>query len=331
MNKLFNELRAVHGNTLSRALTNQQEQRKAKLKAKGINLLGDVIMERRDFVTGSGLTPAEQTTIQHVSREPLLWKYLTIVQCTNNVNIPSIEEAQLQWKSEGYSNIQDLTVQGFPAKPHRLVVTNRISREFDKQVDGLKAGIMEEYLHKSEGKVIETLLKTYTATTDPSDTTPSPIFTSYTSVTSIVDIVSYTSQLKGNCMWVISPSAVADILTIFGSDALNNDKLMGYPYIVEENAEAGYFYFGDFSKLYVADFELYPFTFDDITRAYLGETQVTAESYWDFKLMGATICKFKYETESEPSDDEPTDPTEPAEDNTEPTDPSDDEPTEPTE
>lgn len=327
MTKLFSEIRAIHGNTLTPQLTREQEQRKAKLKAKGINMLGDVIVERRDFVTTTTATATEQAPIQHISKEPLLWQYLTVVQCVNNVNIPSIEEAQLQWKSEGYSNIQDLTVQGFPAKPHRLVVTNRITREFDKQVEGLKAGVMEEYLHKSEGKVIETLLKTYTATTDPSDTTPSPIFTTYNSVASISDIVSSTSQLKGNCMWVISPSAVADILTLYGADALNNDKLMGYPYIVEENAEAGYFYFGDFGKIYVADFELYPFTFDDITRAYLGETQVTAESYWDFKLMGATICKFKYETEddTEPTD-EPTedDPTEPSD---EPTEPSD-EPTE---
>lgn len=261
-------------------------------------------MERRDFVTGNTLTPTTQDPVQHISREPLLWQYLTIVQCVNNVNIPSIEEAQLAWKEEGYSNLQDLTVQGFAAKPHRLVVTNRISRDFDKQVSGLRAGIMEEYLHKSEGKVIETMLKTYTASTDPTDSTPAPIFSTYTGVSSIDDIVGYTSQLKGSNIWVISPSAVADILALYGADALNANKLMGYPYIVEENAEAGYFYFGDFSKVYVADFELYPFTFDDVTRAHLNETQVTAESYWDFKLIGSTICKFKYE---------PTDPTEPTE------------------
>ena len=116
-------------------------------------------------------------------------------------------------------------------------------------------------------------------------------------------------------MFVISPSAVADILALYGADALNANKLMGYPFIIEENAEDGYFYFGDFSKLYVADFELYPFTFDDITRAHLNEVQVTAESFWDFKLMGGTICKFKYEpTDSEPTDSEPTEPA-----NTEPT------------
>lgn len=307
MSKLFDEIKAVHGTTLPKELTREQEQRKAKLQTKGINVLGDVIMERRDFVTGNNLlTPTTQDPIQHISREPLLWQYLTIVQCVNNVNIPSIEEAQLTWKAEGYSNVQDLTVQGFAAKPHRLVVTNRISRDFDKQVSGLRAGIMEEYLHKSEGKVIQTLLSTYTAPTDPTDTTPAPIFSTYTGVGSIDDIVSHTSQLKGANMWVISPSAVADILTIFGSDALNNDKLMGYPYVIEENAEAGYFYFGDFSKVYVADFELYPFTFDDITRAHLNEVQVTAESYWDFKLTAGTICKFKFETESE----EQTEPTE---------------------
>lgn len=265
-------------------------------------------MERRDFVTGNTLTPSEQAPIQHISREPLLWQYLTIVQCVNNVNIPSIEEAQLAWKEEGYSNVQDLAVRGFAAKPHRLVVTNRISRDFDKQVSGLRAGIMEEYLHKSEGKVIETMLKTYTQPTDPTDSTPAPLFTSYTGVGSIDDIVSHTSQLKGANMWVISPSAVADILALYGADALNANKLMGYPYIVEENAEAGYFYFGDFSKLYVADFELYPFTFDDVTRAHLNEIQVTAESFWDYKLMGGNIYKFKYE----PADSEPTDPTEPA-------------------
>lgn len=313
MNKLFNEIRAVHGTTLPKELAREQEQRKEQLKAKGINVLGDVIFERRDFVTGSGLTPTEQAPIQHISREPMLWKYLTIVQCVNNVNIPSIEEAQLAWKAEGYSNVQDLTVQGFAAKPHRLVVTNRISRDFDKQVSGLRAGIMEEYLHKSEGKVIETMLKTYTQPTDPTDTTPAPIFSTYTGVSTIDDIVSHTSQLKGANMWVISPAAVNDILTIFGSDALNSSKLAGYPYIVEENAESGYFYFGDFSKLYVADFELYPFTFDDVTRAHLNETQVTAESYWDFKLLGGTICKFKFEpatSDSEPTDSEPTEPTE---------------------
>lgn len=304
MSKLFDEIKAVHGTTLSRELARQQEERKAQLKAKDISTLCDVIMERRDFVTGNNLTPTTQDPIQHISREPLLWQYLTIVQCVNNVNIPSIEEAQLAWKEEGYSNLQDLTVQGFAAKPHRLVVTNRISRDFDKQVSGLRAGIMEEYLHKSEGKVIETMLKTYTASTDPTDSTPAPIFSTYTGVSSIDDIVGYTSQLKGSNIWVISPSAVADILALYGADALNANKLMGYPYIVEENAEAGYFYFGDFSKVYVADFELYPFTFDDVTRAHLNETQVTAESYWDFKLIGSTICKFKYE---------PTDPTEPTE------------------
>ena len=307
MSKLFNELRAVHGTTLSRELARQQEQRKEQLKAKGISVLGDAILERRDFVTGSGLTPTTQDPIQHISREPLLWKYLTVVQCVSNVNIPSIEEAQLAWKAEGYSNIQDLTVQGFAARPHRLVVTNRISRDFDQQVEGLKAGILEEYLHKSEGKVINTMLSTYTASADPTDSTPAPLFTSYTGVGSIDDIVGYTSQLKGNNMWVISPSAVADILALYGADALNSNKLMGYPFIIEENAESGFFYFGDFSKLYVADFELYPFTFDDVTRAHLNETQVTAESYWDFKVMGGTICKFKYEPA------EPTDPTEPAE------------------
>ena len=314
MSKLFNELRAVHGNTLGRELARQQEQRKEQLKAKGISVLGDAILERRDFVTGNNLTPSEQAPIQHISREPLLWKYLTIVQCVSNVNIPSVEEAQLAWKEEGYSNIQNLTVQGFAARPHRLVVTNRISRDFDKQVEGLKAGILEEYLHKSEGKVINTMLSTYTASTDPTDSTPAPIFTGYTGVSNISDIVTYTSQLKGANMWVISPSAVSDILTIFGSDALNSSKLAGYSYIVEENAEAGYFYFGDFSKLYIADFELYPFTFDDITRAHLNEVQVTAESFWDFKLMGGTICKFKYEpTDTEPADTEPTEPTEPTE------------------
>lgn len=304
MSKLFDEIKAVHGNTLGRELARQQEQRKEQLKAKGISVLGDAILERRDFVTGSGLTPTEQAPIQHISREPLLWKYLTIVQCVSNVNIPSIEGAALQWKEEGFSNVQDLAVQGFAAKPHRLVVTNRISRDFDKQVEGLRAGIMEEYLHKSEGKVIETMLKTYTASSDPTDTTPAPLFTSYTGVGSIDDIVSHTSQLRGANMWVISPSAVADILTLYGADALNANKLMGYPYIVEENAEEGFFYFGDFSKLYVADFELYPFTFDDITRAHLNEVQVTAESYWDFKLMGGTICKFKFEPAT--SDTEPT-------------------------
>lgn len=315
MSKLFDEIKAVHGNTLGRELARQQEQRKEQLKAKGINVLGDVIFERRDFVTGSGLTPTTQDPIQHISREPLLWQYLTIVQCVNNVNIPSIEEAQLAWKAEGYSNVQDLTVQGFAAKPHRLVVTNRISRDFDKQVSGLRAGIMEEYLHKSEGKVIETMLKTYTTSADPTDSTPAPLFTSYTGVATIDDIVSHTSQLRGNNMFVISPSAVADILALYGADALNANKLMGYPFIIEENAEDGYFYFGDFSKLYVADFELYPFTFDDITRAHLNEVQVTAESFWDFKLMGGTICKFKYEpTDSEPTDSEPTEPA-----NTEPT------------
>ena len=307
MSKLFDEIKAVHGNTLGRELARQQEERKAQLKAKGISVLGDVIMERRDFVTGSGLTPTTQDPIQHISREPLLWRYLTIVQCVSNVNIPSVEGAQLQWKEEGYSNIQDLMVEGFAARPHRLVVTNRISRDFDKQVEGLKAGILEEYLHKSEGKVINTMLSTYTASTDPTDSTPAPIFSTYTGVSSIDDIVGYTSQLKGNNMWVISPSAVADILALYGADALNSNKLMGYPFIIEENAESGFFYFGDFSKLYVADFELYPFTFDDVTRAHLNETQVTAESYWDFKVMGGTICKFKYEPA------EPTDPTEPAE------------------
>ncbi len=307
MSKLFDEIKAVHGNTLGRELARQQEERKAQLKAKGISVLGDAILERRDFVTGSGLTPTEQAPVQHISREPLLWKYLTIVQCVSNVNIPSVEGAALQWKEEGFSNIQDLTVEGFAARPHRLVVTNRISRDFDKQVSGLKAGILEEYLHKSEGKVIQTMLSTYTASADPTDSTPAPIFTGYTGVSNISDIVTYTSQLKGANMWVISPSAVSDILTIFGSDALNSSKLMGYPYIVEENAESGYFYFGDFSKLYVADFELYPFTFDDITRAHLNETQVTAESYWDFKLMGGSICKFKFEpADSEPADTEPT-------------------------
>lgn len=304
MSKLFDEIRAVHGTTLTKELSREQEQRKAKLQAKGINVLGDVIMERRDFVTVNNLTPTTQDPIQHISREPLLWKYLTIVQCVINVNIPSIEGAALQWKEEGYSNIQDLTVQGFAARPHRLVVTNRISRDFDKQVEGLKAGILEEYLHKSEGKVINTMLSTYTTSTDPTDSTPAPLFTSYTGVATIDEIVSHTSQLKGANMWVISPSAVADILTIFGSDALNSSKLAGYPYIVEENAESGYFYFGDFSKLYVADFELYPFTFDDVTRAHLNETQVTAESYWDYKLMGGSICKFKFEPAT--SDTEPT-------------------------
>lgn len=304
MSKLFDEIKAVHGNTLGRELARQQEQRKEQLKAKGISVLGDAILERRDFVNTNTTTPTTQDSIQHISREPLLWKYLTIVQCVSNVNIPSIEEAALQWKEEGFSNIQDLAVQGFAARPHRLVVTNRISRDFDKQVSGLKAGILEEYLHKSEGKVINTMLSTYTASTDPTDSTPAPLFTSYTGVSSISDIVTYTSQLKGNNMFVISPSAVADILTLYGDDALNSSKLMGYPFIIEENAEAGYFYFGDFSKLYVADFELYPFTFDDVTRAHLNETQVTAESYWDFKLMGGSICKFKYE---------PTDPTEPTE------------------
>ena len=313
MSKLFDEIKAVHGNTLGRELARQQEERKAQLKAKGISVLGDVIMERRDFVTGNTLTPSEQAPIQHISREPLLWKYLTVVQCVSNVNIPSIEEAALQWKEEGFSNIQDLAVQGFAAKPHRLVVTNRISRDFDKQVEGLKGGILEEYLHKSEGKVIQTMLSTYTASTDPTDSTPAPIFTGYTGVATIDDIVSHTSQLKGNNMFVISPSAVADILALYGADALNANKLMGYPYIVEENAEAGYFYFGDFSKVYVADFELYPFTFDDITRAHLNEVQITAESFWDFKLMVGTICKFKYEPAAN------TEPTEPAEDNTEPT------------
>lgn len=304
MSKLFDEIRAVHGTTLTKELSREQEQRKAKLQAKGINVLGDVIMERRDFVTVNNLTPTTQDPIQHISREPLLWKYLTIVQCVINVNIPSIEGAALQWKEEGYSNIQDLTVQGFAARPHRLVVTNRISRDFDKQVEGLKAGILEEYLHKSEGKVINTMLSTYTTSTDPTDSTPAPLFTSYTGVATIDEIVSHTSQLKGANMWVISPSAVADILTIFGSDALNSSKLAGYPYIVEENAESGYFYFGDFSKLYVADFELYPFTFDDVTRAHLNETQVTAESYWDYKLMGGSICKYKFEPAT--SDTEPT-------------------------
>ena len=326
MSKLFNELRAVHGTTLPKEQAREQEQRKEQLKAKDISTLCDVIVERRDFVTGGGLTPTEQAPIQHISREPLLWRYLTIVQCVSNVNIPSIEGAALQWKEEGYSNVQDLTVQGFAARPHRLVVTNRISRDFDKQVEGLKAGILEEYLHKSEGKVIQTMLSTYTASTDPTDSAPAPIFSTYTGVGSIDDIVGYTSQLKGSNIWVISPSAVADILTIFGSDALNSSKLAGYPYIVEENAEAGYFYFGDFSKLYVADFELYPFTFDDVTRAHLNETQVTAESYWDYKQMGGAICKFKYEPAN-------TEPTEPAEDNTEPaednTEPADTEPTEP--
>ena len=312
MSKLFNELRAVHGTTLSRELARQQEERKAQLKAKGISVLGDAILERRDFVTGNNLTPSEQAPIQHISREPLLWKYLTVVQCVSNVNIPSIEEAALQWKKEGFSNIQDLTVEGFAARPHRLVVTNRISRDFDKQVEGLKAGILEEYLHKSEGKVINTMLSTYTTSADPTDSTPAPIFSTYTGVSTIDDIVSHTSQLKGANMWVISPSAVADILTIYGADALNANKLMGYPFIIEENAQSGYFYFGDFSKLYVADFELYPFTFDDITRAHLGETQVTAESFWDYKLMGGTICKFKYEPTdpTEPADSEPTEPTE---------------------
>ena len=254
MSKLFDEIKAVHGNTLGRELARQQEERKAQLKAKGISVLGDAILERRDFVTGS--------------------------------------------------NIQDLMVEGFAARPHRLVVTNRISRDFDKQVEGLKAGILEEYLHKSEGKVINTMLSTYTASTDPTDSTPAPIFSTYTGVSSIDDIVGYTSQLKGSNIWVISPSAVADILALYGADALNSSKLMGYPFIIEENAESGFFYFGDFSKFYVADFELYPFTFDDVTRAHLNETQVTAESFWDYKLMGGTICKFKYE---------PTDPTEPTE------------------
>lgn len=301
MSKLFDEIKAVHGNTLGRELARQQEERKAQLKAKDISTLCDVIMERRDFVNTNTTTQAEQAPIQHISREPLLWKYLTVVQCVSNVNIPSIEEAALQWKEEGFSNVQDLTVQGFAARPHRLVVTNRISRDFDKQVEGLKAGILEEYLHKSEGKVINTMLSTYTASTDPTDSTPAPIFSTYTGVSSISDIVTYTSQLKGSNIWVISPSAVADILALYGADALNSSKLMGYPYIVEENAESGYFYFGDFSKLYVADFELYPFTFDDVTRAHLNETQVTAESYWDFKVMGGQLLKFKYE---------PTDPTE---------------------
>ena len=309
MNKLFNEIRAVHGTTLPKEQAREQEQRKEQLKAKGISVLGDVIMERRDFVTGNTLTPTEQAPIQHISREPLLWRYLTVVQCVSNVNIPSVEGAALQWKEEGFSNIQDLTVEGFAAKPHRLVVTNRISRDFDKQVSGLKAGILEEYLHKSEGKVINTMLSTYTQPTDPTDSTPAPIFSTYTGVATIDDIVSHTSQLKGANMWVISPSAVADILTIYGADALNGSKLMGYPYIVEENAEAGYFYFGDFSKLYVADFELYPFTFDDITRAHLNEIQVTAESWWDYQQMGGSICKFKYEPAT--SDTEPTDPSEP--------------------
>lgn len=306
MSKLFDEIKAVHGTTLSRELARQQEQRKEQLKAKGISVLGDAILERRDFVTGNTLTPSEQAPIQHISREPLLWKYLTIVQCVSNVNIPSVEGAQLQWKEEGYSNVQELTVEGFAARPHRLVVTNRISRDFDKQVEGLKAGILEEYLHKSEGKVISTMLSTYTQPTDPTDSTPAPLFTSYTGVSSISDIVTYTSQLKGSNIWVISPAAVNDILTIFGADALNANKLMGYPFIIEENAESGYFYFGDFSKLYVADFELYPFTFDDITRAYLNETQVTAESYWDFKVMGGQLVKFKFE----PANTEPTEPTE---------------------
>ena len=312
MSKLFNELRAVHGTTLPKELAREQEQRKEQLKAKGINVLGDVIFERRDFVTGSGLTPTEQAPIQHISREPLLWKYLTIVQCVNNVNIPSIEEAQLAWKEEGFSNVQDLTVEGFAARPHRLVVTNRISRDFNKQVSGLKAGILEEYLHKSEGKVINTMLSTYTASTDPTDSTPAPLFTSYTGVGSIDDIVTHTSQLRGANMWVISPSAVADILALYGADALNSSKLMGYPFIIEENAESGFFYFGDFSKLYIADFELYPFTFDDITRAHLNEVQVTAESFWDYKLMGGSIRKFKFEAaaNTEPTDSEPTEPTE---------------------
>ena len=307
MSKLFDEIKAVHGNTLGRELARQQEERKAQLKAKGISVLGDAILERRDFVTGSGLTPTTQDPIQHISREPLLWRYLTIVQCVSNVNIPSVEGAQLQWKEEGYSNIQDLMVEGFAARPHRLVVTNRISRDFDKQVEGLKAGILEEYLHKSEGKVINTMLSTYTASTDPTDSTPAPIFSTYTGVSSIDDIVGYTSQLKGSNIWVISPSAVADILALYGADALNSNKLMGYPFIIEENAESGFFYFGDFSKLYVADFELYPFTFDDVTRAHLNETQVTAESFWDYKLMGGTICKFKYEpANTEPANTEPT-------------------------
>ena len=73
--------------------------------------------------------------------------------------------------------------------------------------------------------------------------------------------------------------------------------------------------------MYVADFELYPFTFDDITRAHLNEVQVTAESFWDFKLMGGQLVKFKYEpatSDTEPAEDN-TEPTDPAEDNIEPT------------
>lgn len=316
MNKIFRELgkyattKFDRESVLSKETRKEQEEKRAALLQQNISECGSgLILQKRDFVTAPVVTIEEET--QTISREPQLWRYLTHIECVTNTNIPSLEEAAPAWKEVGYSNIQDLSLQGFAAKPHRLVVTSYISRILDSQSKGLVAGVLQEFMHKSENRVVETLLKSYEQPIASNDSTPSPIFTTETSVSSLSDIITATSQIKGQNMWVISPAAINDILTLFGNEALNNDKLMGYPYIVEENAEDGFFYFGDFSKVYVANWDFYPFTFDQTTKAHLNVDSVTAESYWDFKLMGGQILKLKYEQTGEtedPTEDEPTDP-----------------------
>ena len=259
MNKIFREL-GKYTNTavnpegvLSKETRRDQEEKRAALLQQNISECGSgIILQKRDFVNTD--VPIVEEKTQTISREPQLWQYLTHIECVTNTNIPSLEEAAPAWREVGYNNIQDLSLQGFGAKPHRLVVTSYISRVLDTQSQGLVAGVLQEFMHKSENKVVETLLKTYETPTANNDSTPDPIFTSETSVTSLEDIITATSQIKGQNMWVISPSAINDILTLFGSTALNNDKLMGYPYIIEENAEDGYIYFGDFGKIYVANY-----------------------------------------------------------------------------
>ena len=222
-----------------------------------------------------------------ISESKILSKCSYIPNHLAKTRVPYITGNSVDWKKEGGK--VDFT-QGMSSKvfnPYRLTVSVDISKQLLSQNDSFDLQLKSYLLKALEEKLVETMLSSNQGIEDER---PDGIFynvpkSSLSSLNDLVDL-SYNLDLtkNDNLIYLISPKAKQEILKA-DNKALDNDKLLGKDYIIENKLENGLIAYLDLSKLMITKFGDSEITIDPFSKAYYGLHVVSLNSYFDFGYL----------------------------------------------
>lgn len=244
-------------------------------------------IQKRMIENISGLKVDVESLRDFISESKILSKCSFISHHTTNTKVPYLSGNNVDWKREGDKVEFMGGMSNKEFSPYRLTVCAYISKMLLSQNDSFDVQLKEYLVKALEEKLIETIL---TSNVGIVDEKPNGIFynvpkSPLSSLNDLIDL-SYNLDLtkSDDLVYIISPKAKQMILKA-DNKALDNDKLLGKDFIIENKLENGLIAYLDLSKLMITKFGDSEITIDPFSKAYYGLHVVSLNSYFDYGYL----------------------------------------------